>query len=353
MSERVKVLVTGVAGATIGEQVCKALRQGVNGYEFVICNSHAAGMQVIAADHYEIVPPAVDPSYLERLIEICERYAVQFVIPGSDPELWALAKSGHFPDRRGTRLLANSIAVIDICSNKSVTFTHLQEKGFLTPETFLVERVDALDLLPGRYPWVIKPPAGGSGSSNVFIAQDRQELELFTTYLLKSGYAALVQEYIGTVEDEYTVGVVHYPDGSLAGSIAIRRQISGGLSNRLKVPNRTGNLQLGSLLAISSGITQGEVGDFPLVRRRAEAVASALGSRGPLNIQGRWNGREFVPFEINPRFSGTEPLRAMVGFNAPEALINWFRSDGHQHPQMTATRSGIFTRGISDYFSAK
>jgi hypothetical protein len=30
-----------------------------------------------------------------------------------------------------------------------------------------------------------------------------------------------------------------------------------------------------------------------------------------------------VVFEVNPRFSGTEAMRAMAGWNGPEALVDW------------------------------
>jgi carbamoyl-phosphate synthase large subunit len=87
------------------------------------------------------------------------------------------------------------------------------------------------------------------------------------------------------------------------------------------------------------------------VRAKAEAIAQALGSVGPLNIQGRLDSGEFVPFEINPRFSGTTPMRAMAGFNEPELLIDWHLDPDQPwsyHPTMT---HGEFTRGLIEYFT--
>jgi carbamoyl-phosphate synthase large subunit len=117
--------------------------------------------------------------------------------------------------------------------------------------------------------------------------------------------------------------VLHHPDGTLAGSFALRRDLRSLLSTRVRVPNRTGRRELGAHLVISSGFSQGEVDEFQEVRAQAERVAAAVGSRGPLNVQGRLVGSELVVFEVNPRFSGTESMRAMSGWNAPEALIDW------------------------------
>jgi translation elongation factor EF-1alpha len=46
-----------------------------------------------------------------------------------------------------------------------------------------------------------------------------------------------------------------------------------------------------------------------------------LESKGPINIQCRLTDDGVYTFEINPRFSGTESIRALVGYNAPDALI--------------------------------
>ena len=63
------------------------------------------------------------------------------------------------------------------------------------------------------------------------------------------------------------------------------------------------------------------IDDFPVVLAAAERIAIALKSTGPLNLQGRLVGSDFLVYEINPRFSGSEAMRAMAGWNGPEALI--------------------------------
>ena len=46
-----------------------------------------------------------------------------------------------------------------------------------------------------------------------------------------------------------------------------------------------------------------------------------MGSRGPLNIQCRKTKEGIYTMEINPRFSGTSPMRALMGYNEPDILI--------------------------------
>jgi carbamoyl-phosphate synthase large subunit len=42
---------------------------------------------------------------------------------------------------------------------------------------------------------------------------------------------------------------------------------------------------------------------------------------GPVNVQLRKSKGEFFIFEINPRFSGTTPIRAALGVNEPDMMI--------------------------------
>ena len=117
------------------------------------------------------------------------------------------------------------------------------------------------------------------------------------------------------------MGVLHDLNGGFIHSIALRREIRHGLGCKIKVVNRTGRNELGDSLVISSGISVGEIGDYPAVRKACVEIAEALGSLGPLNIQCRKAGNTIIPFEINPRFSGTTSSRALVGFNEPGILI--------------------------------
>lgn len=349
MTHPICVLVTGVSGGSIGEQVCKALRLGRHKYKIIATNVSRAPMAVVEADHYATLPPASSKDYQEELLRLVKQFGVQFIIPGSEPELVVLSRHQKMFTNAGVRLLINSPAVIATCVDKLKTFETLTLLGFRVPATLAVNDLTELDSLMGDPPWVVKPVRGG-GSTLVFIAQDMDELRFFVRYLLKYGHRPLVQEYVGSLEQEYTVGVLHSPAGDLIGTVVLHRQILSGLSNRLRLPNRTGRAELGPVLAISSGISQGCIVDCAPVRAKAEAIAQALGSVGPLNIQGRWDGKTFVPFEINPRFSGTTPMRAMAGFNEPELLIDWHLNPDHSLGYQPEVKYGEFSRGLVEYF---
>jgi carbamoyl-phosphate synthase large subunit len=347
MTERKRVLVTGVTGGSIGEQVCKALRSGRGSYEIVAANTSLSAMAAVRAEHYELLPVASAPGYTGALRQVLAKHRIDFLVPGSEPELVRISREREEISRYGARILVTSAEAIRIGVDKCATARFLAEKGFPVPVTLEVGSVADVAGLQ-NFPYIVKPVSGG-GSASTYLAQDRPELDFFAGYLLKYGRRIVVQEYFGTAQDEYTVGVLHYPDRTLCGSVVLHRSILDGLSNRLKMPNRTGRDELGQTLAISSGISQGRIVSCEPVRRQCEAIAAVLGSAGPLNIQGRWFRGVFMPFEINPRFSGTTPMRAVAGFNEPELLIEWYAGVRREAPP--AVRQGVFSRGLVEFFT--
>jgi carbamoyl-phosphate synthase large subunit len=72
---------------------------------------------------------------------------------------------------------------------------------------------------------------------------------------------------------------------------------------------------------VSSGVSQGFVDVFPEVTRTCEQIALALQACGSINLQCRLVEGQVMIFEINPRFSGTTSIRALMGYNEPDVLI--------------------------------
>jgi carbamoyl-phosphate synthase large subunit len=325
--DEIGILVTGVGPGSTGEQVVKALRLGRRRYRIAAGNVEPARAVVAPGTERVALPPAREEGYLAALAAEANRLRARFVVPGTDVELRRIAGGREALARLTAAVpLVNDGAVIATCLDKAATAAAVARAGLRAPRTAACESVAAALAAAGPggipYPVVLKPARGG-GSADVFVAQDEEELRFHAVRVLLAGGRAVVQEYVGDAANEFTVGVLHAPDAALLGSVALRRELSSLLSVRSRAPNRTGRADLGGELVVSSGFSQGEVDDFPEVRAQAEQLATALGSRGPLNVQGRLVGEELVVFEVNPRFSGTEAIRALAGWNGPEALVDW------------------------------
>jgi len=319
MSEPLRVLVTGVGGGGHGHEVVKALRLAGR-YWLVGVDMSEQSYGLSDVDEAYKVPPASDPAYIDTLLEICKHRQTKVLIHGSEPELKKISEHRERFRDAGVLPLVNTRDVIALGMDKWATIEFLQKHGFPFPKSAMVRRCEDI---PADFPFpaIVKPAVGGGGSKNTFVAQNAEELRFMGEYLVRRGAIVLVQEYVGTPHDEYTVGVLHTLDGKFVSSIALRRDILSGLSNFIKATNSTGRPELSPLLAVSSGVSQGVIDDFPEVRRACEAIAAAIQSRGPINIQCRFVNGVLYPFEINPRFSGTTYLRALAGINEPDLLI--------------------------------
>jgi len=319
---RVRVLVTGVGGGGNGEQMVKALRLASTQYHIIGTDVTPFGIGLYHADEGYVVPRARDASYIDAILNLCVQRNVQAVITGSEPEMEVLSEHrGLFQDR-GIFLLLNSPKIISLCSDKWRTYAFLRGQGFTVPLSQLITDLDiAGDFSEDDFPLVVKPAASGGGSRHAYIAQSAEEMRFFCGYIMKDGLIPMVQEYIGTPQGEFTVGVLHDLDGHYIDSLAMRRDLSLGMSLKLKIRNRTKKAELSPWLVISSGYSQGWIDCFPEVSSVCVRIADALGSCGPLNVQCRIVGGEVYTFEINPRLSGTSSIRAMVGFNEADMLI--------------------------------
>ena len=342
------ILITGVGGGGHGEQILKALRLSEKKYFIIGTDMSKISKGLAVVDKSYIVPKATDPTYLDTILNICKENDVKVLFHGSEPELKVMSNNREKIAEAGIFLPMNSKEVIDTCMDKFLTNEFLSKHGFYFPKTEKITSLSDINLID-FYPVVLKPSIGGGGSANTMIAQSKEELTAFCQYLLSIYPEFIAQEYVGTGDSEYTACVLNSMDGEYINSIAVKRMIMSSLGNRLKVTNRTNRKDLGEILAISSGISQGEIGKFEEVTKQCGEIAKALKSKGPINIQLRFvEGKVFV-FEINPRYSGTTSLRAMVGFNEPDIMIRKHLL-GETIESDFKFKEGFILRGLEETF---
>lgn len=337
--QRVRVLIAGIGGASLGTEILKCLRLAKR-YEVFGCD-----ISPLAFGHYQ---PGLKKSflaspkdYVPSVLEICRRQKISIILPGGEQPLVLLTEAREQLAQAGIQLAGNSPAVIEKCTDKFETFALLQRLGIEVPLTLHIQKPE--DLGPMTYPCVVKPARDSGGSAFVFLAANRAEAVLYVTYLLQQGKKVIAQAYVPADEGEFTIGVLSLPTGRVVGSIALQRKFPAKLSVSLR--SATG--------LISSGYSQGYIDDFPGLRAQAERVAAALGSTGPLNIQARVRQGKLLIFEINPRFSASTYLRAMAGFNELDIYLQYL-AKGRVPARPPVIRPGYYLRSLSEVFvSAK
>ncbi|RXJ90602.1 carbamoyl phosphate synthase [Arcobacter sp. CECT 8983] len=313
--KKINVLVTGIGGGSHGEQIIKSLKL-INDLDLTIIGTDVTSLTTgkNLVDKFYLVPYVADKKYEKIIFDIIKENNISFIFHGSEPELKFISENREKFENANVKHPLNSKEAISLCMNKYETYKYLETKGVNLPKFKKIDKIEDINEID-FYPLVLKPSTGSGGSSDVYIALDKEDCQLLVKYMLKHNVDIVAQHYIGTHEDEYTIGVSSDINGKVLGSIAIKRFITNALSTYKKVRDQN------NIYVISSGISQGKVCHNANLQKQAEHIAELIDSKGPLNIQCREVNGELMLFEINPRLSGTTSLRAIAGYNEPELMI--------------------------------
>lgn len=344
--KEIRVLVTGAGGGGIGEQVIKALQIGELNYFVLATDTRKDSIASCIGDAFTLLPLAREKHYIDSVINCCKEYDCKVIIPGSEPELVKIAENIDLFNDNGIYVPINSIELINLCKDKIKFNEFLKQNNFAYCETIGINYDDRSPSLI-KFPYVLKPTSG-SGSKDVFIVQTQTELNSIIEYLGKDN-EFLLQEYVGTAMNEYTVGILCTPERGYINHITLKRDLSYGLSVKQRVQNRTTVKSLGDSLVISTGISQGTFVENPLIDNVVHQLVEKLNPTSTINMQCRIHENKVYIFEINPRFSGTTNLRAIVGFNEPEFIIKeHFKIHSNSLDSINWKNKSVL-RGIREY----
>ena len=332
----VKVMIAGIGGASLGTEILKSLCL-VGDYKIYGCD--------ISSTAYGLYDPSFtktfhidSKNYVTDVLALCSEYEIKYLIPGGERPMALLGAESEVLYSSGIQLLANSAEVIARYSDKEATFKHLSSIGISIPNTVTIKSKSDLDQI--GLPCIVKPATGSGGSAAVFFAISADEAMVYADFIMRSGSAAVAQEYVDDSEGEFTIGVLSLNNGNIVGSIALRRVLDAKLSVAYR--GRGG--------LISSGYSQGHIDLYPQLCHQAEQIAVAIGSRGPINVQGRVRDGILLPFEINPRFSASTYLRAIAGFNEVHSLIKFYEEG--VIPLRPKVKVGWYLRSLTEKYIA-
>lgn len=292
----ITVLVLAVGG-NVSQGILKALQRSSLPCRVIGTDLNALQMGLYTVDTGCLLPHATDPAFMDRLIALCKQESVDLILSGCEPVLRFLAQAKEkVEEATGALCFVCSPEIWERCDDKLLTCQWLRDQGFAYPDFAASEDAAALARLVATYgyPLLGKPRIAG-GAQGLILIENEEDLAYVSR---KAAY--IVEEYLGSDDQEYTAGCFCDEEGRLRGSIVMWRELYAGTTYR--------------------AVT----GAYPEVRHEAERIAAALGCPGPCNIQLRMTERGPVCFEINPRFSGTTPIRAALGYNEAEAVIRHF-----------------------------
>ena len=307
------ILVTATGGRSVGSGILHALTRSSEEvsarWNVIASDADPFAWGLYKVQESVLLPLASDPSYFSALNEIIGSYKIDAVIPGSEPEV-ALLASEKNPLK--IPVITNHHSLIPLMTDKFIAFEKLKTLGYDVIDTYSFgDWKKAVN--QWGFPLVLKPSKNSGGSKGLQLVKTEKELEILEQ-LDKIPVDYCLQPYAGDMEEEFTVGILSDKEGKLMGSIVMKRKLTGLSLLHSETINKT-------KYGISTGYSQGYIIKDETISGFCEELALKLKSRGPLNIQLRRSGNKILVFEIHPRFSGTTPIRADVGFNEPDILL--------------------------------
>ncbi|WP_176597022.1 MULTISPECIES: ATP-grasp domain-containing protein [Sphingobium] len=316
-----KILVTG-AGAVLGQGIIKSLRQSALDCQVIAADPNPLSSGLYWADRAYRLPFAHDPAFGDRIHQLLDRERPDVVLVGTDVELsWFAAERHRLEALFGTHVLVSDPRVVAIADDKLETARFFESVGLPHPASAAGEDEEAVEALIDAvgFPLVVKPRIGAR-SVGVSVVRDRAAL----ASALEGCGGLVIQQCVGDPDCEFTASTLVF-DGEVRASIVMRRDLRDGNTYRAYT------------------------GDYPELNEQVRVLGKALQPYGPANFQFRTDA-DGTPrvFEINARFSGTTPLRAMAGFNEVEMCV---RKLLHGTPIIQPpVRSGVILRYLDEIF---
>ncbi|MGW6414496.1 ATP-grasp domain-containing protein [Streptomyces sp. NPDC055055] len=317
-----RVLVTG-AGGPSGVCFLRAL-DGVAERYAADLDPNGAGLYLVQRAYRMLLPPGGAPGFAEAVLRLCERHAIDVLVPTVDAELVALARASAAFEAAGVRVLTSPAEALETCLDKW-RLAEACQGAVRLPDTRLLgspglpRTQDGAAGPPGPeggFPAIAKPRTG-SGSRGIVLVHGPEELAA-----LPQDGSYLLQELLpGT---EYSVDVL---------TDALGRVVAA-------VPRARDKTDSGIVVA-------GRVLDLPELSGIAEDTVRTLGLRGVLNVQLREDrAGKAALLEVNPRPPGGMSLTVAAGVDMPKWAVAALL--GHPMPDRIAHRETAVVRHWQD-----
>ncbi len=304
MKEAKTILVTGIGG-NVGQGIAQNI--AAMGYPITIIGTDIAAFSAgTHLCHYTYqVPYAQDPDYISAVQAICQRHQVDLILMSTDMETYYLACHAD----RLPPVVVSCPAVAEIFLDKYNTWVEFQKHGIPFAEALRPSE------FTGQFADFVAKPRRGRGSRGVVFNPQNPAAFSDEDYLIQ-------KRYFGR---ETTTAFYVNRRGHLVGHITFERELQNGYT------------------ALCWVVDTWDAGIHQLVCQ----MMAAFPLCGSYNIQAMVTPEgEIMPFEINGRISGTNSIRARLGFNDVKMAIDeWCYG---LEPEAPVVSKGVGLRILKD-----
>jgi carbamoyl-phosphate synthase large subunit len=281
----------------------------------VATNSVSGTSGMLSADVACVVPEAHDPTFIDKLLEICRDHSIGLLFSLHDWEAPFIAAAANHFQEAGVCLGVSSPDILDVCLDKLATWKFCHQHGIATPRVFSSETdaIHAYKVADCGFPLIVKARFG-QGSLALFKVYTEEELK--AACLLARAQIArfsdnglskmcepsiLIQEFIDG--EEYGLDIVNDFQGEFRACLAKKKlgMRAGETDSAISVCDHV-LTEFGR--QIGTGLRHVAMLDADVIVR---------------------DGKPYL-IEMNPRFGGHYPFSHIAGANVPAALVAWARN---------------------------
>jgi len=265
------------------------------------------------ADKAVITPEIYNNTYINFLIEYCEKNSIQAIIPLFDIDLPVLAKAIDRFEEIGVTVIVSKEESIAICNDKWETYHFLKKNKINCPKTYIVLKELKQDLKDKNisFPIIIKP-RWGMGSIGLNIAHSLEELDFYYEKVLKD----IKNSYLKFESQQ-----------KLDQSVLLQEFIS-GQEYGLDVINDLNSTFLTTVVKKKISMRAGETDVAQTIQdERLEKIGRKISHQlkhiSNLDVDCFISENKIYVLEMNCRFGGGYPFSHIAGVNLPNAIIEW------------------------------
>jgi carbamoyl-phosphate synthase large subunit len=301
MKEKINIIVTG-AGSAVGQGILKSLCQRKSKLNLIPADISPLNAGLYFLKKFIIIPKVERKGSLTKIVSLIKKYKAKGLFVGSEYEIEFFSKNKDFIEKKtNTKIFISKLQNIKIGNDKYKTYLFLKKNNFLVPETFELEKKNKRKIIKKiKFPCYAKPKKGTS-SRGIIVVKSLKEFKNLKLFNKKY----IIQSHAGDTKnkEEYTAGLFVDKNKNIIGPIILHRILKNG----------------------TSWVT--EVVQNKKISNYLRNVSRKFNSVGSINFQ--FYIKKGLPeiFEINPRISGTCPIRTYFGFNEPEMYLDHFLND--------------------------
>lgn len=294
------ILVSGASGI-VGYGILKSLRMSEEKYNLIGTSIYDDTIAEAFCDLFIKTIPSTYDNYIQWLLDIIVEKKVDLIIPGIeiDMKLWNLHRG--LIEKMGVKVLLNDSNLIDLCSDKWVFYKYMRENNIsYSIQSSLDTNYSLLKETLGEI--LLVKPRRGFGSKGIVKIENEK---VFESIKDEVGSNLMVQEYIGSDDEEYSCSAFCDGQGSFFDLMILKRKLSkDGFTEKAWV-----------------------VEDEELVNAVSD-LSFCFKPIGPTNFQFRKNSDNKIKLlEINPRISSSTSIRSAFGYNESVMAVDFFMNN--------------------------